>query len=136
MEVNIDISDCQAILDPINYVGCIRDIVKDVTLEAEGQCKVEAPVDTGNLMNSHSTEIGDNKGTVYNNSPYWQWVVYGRPAIEASPGHALHFFIGKTEIFAKSVKAVPANDYPQRALTTLEGKVDDIIEKNRKSRGI
>ena len=111
MEVNIDLSGAREALDPENYKGVVSDTIRDVTLYAEGECKTESPVATGNLQNSHSTEIEETKGTVYNSADYWLYVVYGH-------------------------RSYSGNDYPQRALTTTEGQVDNIIEQNITKRGI
>lgn len=111
MEVNIDFSDCKKALDESIYSGVVEDVIQDVTLYAEGEAKEECPVDTGFLMNSHSTEIEGARGTVYNSADYWIYVVYGH-------------------------RSYGGNDYPQRALTTVEGQIDSIIENAISKRGI
>lgn len=111
MEVNIDLSDCRKVLDDKIYSEVVEEVIRDTTLYAEGEAKTECPVDTGYLMNSHSTEIDEQKGTVYNSADYWLYVVYGH-----------HSYAG--------------NDYPQRALTTVEGQIDSIIENAISKKGL
>lgn len=103
IDINVDLSACEKVLNDANYKDIIGEVIRDTTLYAEGEAKEECPVDTGYLMNSHSTEIDEQNGTVYNSADYWLYVVYGH-----------HSYAG--------------DDYPQRALTTVEGKIDDIIE--------
>lgn len=56
---------------------CIAKTIKDTTLEAEKRCKSKAPVDTGNLMRSHSSQYEENEGSVHNSADYWSYVVFG-----------------------------------------------------------
>ena len=111
MEVNIDLSECRKALDDKIYNEVVEDVIRDTTLYAEGEAKEECPVDTGYLMNSHSTEIEGARGTVYNSADYWIYVVYGH-------------------------HSCPPNDYPKRALTTVEAQVDSIIDNAISKRGL
>lgn len=111
MEVNIDLSDCRKALDDKIYNEVVEDVIRDTTLYAEGEAKEECPVDTGYLMNSHSTEIDGARGTVYNSADYWIYVVFG-------------------------TRYQAANDYPQRALTTVQGQIDSIIDNAISKRGL
>lgn len=105
MEIKIDMSDAESVLDGRAYNLVESGVIRDVTLEAEGLCKYECPVDTGFLMNSHSTQILRNSGAVINTADYVLYVIYGH-----------HSYRG--------------NDYPQRALNRLEPKIQGIFDRN------
>ena len=67
-----------------------------ITTQAEEQCRLECPVVTGNLRDSHYVSVEDIVGKVLNTADYAGTVIYGDG--KRSP-----------------------NDYPQRALNNLEG---------------
>lgn len=111
MEVNIDLSGARKALDQETYKRVASNVIRDVTLQAEGECRSQAPVLTGNLRNSHSTDIDELSGRVLNSADYWIYVVFGT--------------------YKQS-----ANEYPRRALETVGKQIDSIVQKNIKDEGI
>ena len=55
----------------------IDQLVRAVTLEAESRLKEETPVDTGRLRGNWQTKIEPKLGTISNNLPYAEPVMYG-----------------------------------------------------------
>lgn len=55
----------------------VDQLVRAMTLEAEGRLKEETPVDTGRLRNNWQTKIEPKLGTISNNLPYAEPVMYG-----------------------------------------------------------
>ena len=105
-------------LSPDSYFQVITNTVSDTTLEAERQCKIEAPVGaTGNLMRGHTSQINGLEGKVTNPVPYWPYVVYG---------HHGHYGDRETEgniyidVYGnpRTSKGI-ANNYPVRAINNI-----------------
>ena len=75
-----------------NWDNILGEIIGEVALQTETECKKEAPVRTGSLMRGHSTKRnGPLEASIHNNMNYWTYVVYG-------------------------TYKMAANNYPQRAL--------------------
>jgi len=55
----------------------VDQLVRAMTLEAEGRLKEETPVDTGRLRGNWQTKIEPKLGTISNNLPYAEPVMYG-----------------------------------------------------------
>jgi hypothetical protein len=55
----------------------VDQLVRAITLEAEGRLKEETPVDTGRLRENWQTKIEPKLGTISNNLPYAEPVMYG-----------------------------------------------------------
>lgn len=87
-------------------------MIKNTTLRAEGDCKKEAPVDTGNLRRSHSSDISEMEGLVQNSAEYAVYVVHGTSKMEA-------------------------NNYPERVANTLasEKYMSKTFQSELKKRG-
>lgn len=71
-----------------------EDLVEKLTRELEYYCKLESPVDTGNLRDSHYTRLDGFNSTVGNSAEYVGYVVNG------------------------TSKQAP-NNFPQRAVNTV-----------------
>lgn len=56
---------------------CFEEVIKEVTEDADKECRSICPVDTGLLRDSHSTKSNGLEGTVHNSTDYWMYVVYG-----------------------------------------------------------
>ena len=56
----------------------VDQLVRAMTLEAEGRLKEETPVDTGRLRGNWQTKIEPKLGTISNNLPYAEPVLTGR----------------------------------------------------------
>ena len=100
MPVNVEVS--QALykkLDDKSLLQAAKRAVTDTTIDLEGECKDEAPVDTGNLQRSHSYHVLDEgkriTARVKNSTNYWVYVEYG-------------------------TKKMSANGYIQRAISTCQ----------------
>lgn len=57
--------------------SCIEETIKELTENAEKQCREICPVDTGLMRDSHSTKTTGLTGQVKNSTDYWFYVVYG-----------------------------------------------------------
>ena len=55
----------------------VDQLVRAMTLEAEGRLKEETPVDTERLRGNWQTKIEPKLGTISNNLPYAEPVMYG-----------------------------------------------------------
>lgn len=55
----------------------VDQLVRAMTLEGEKRLKEETPVDTGRLRNNWQTTIEPKLGTISNNLPYAEPVMYG-----------------------------------------------------------
>lgn len=55
----------------------VDQLVRAMTLEAESRLKEETPVDTGRLRENWQTKIEPKLGTISNNLPYAEPVMYG-----------------------------------------------------------
>ncbi|MBQ6220029.1 MAG: HK97 gp10 family phage protein [Methanobrevibacter sp.] len=71
-------------LDTNSITEAITDTVNDVTEAAVSECQSECPVRTGNLRDSHYTEIDDYTGSILNTAEYWIYVVYGTYKMSAN----------------------------------------------------
>lgn len=77
-----------------NYRKAVSETLKSIGTSAEEQCRLECPVRTGNLRDSHYTVSEEDVCRVLNTAEYAKDVIYGNST--RSP-----------------------NDYPQRALNNL-----------------
>lgn len=115
MTLQVTISPpCKKKLTPNLWVECISEVIKETTLQAEADCKTEAPVITGNLRRGHSSDFPNQlTGEIHNNMDYWVYVVFGH-----------HRYSG--------------NNYPQRVLNNLKTKnfVSKSFEKAINKRGL
>ena len=76
--------------------------IKLIASEAEENCRMECPVRTGNLRDSHYTVFEEDTAKVMNTAEYASAVIYGTES--RSP-----------------------NDYPQRALNNLNGTYEELF---------
>ena len=60
-----------------NYKTALNTAIRQTTLEAESQCKKEAPVQTGTLMRGHASTFAELEGCVTNGVEYAKYVIYG-----------------------------------------------------------
>lgn len=77
-----------------NYRKAVSETLKSIGTSAEEQCRIECPVRTGNLRDSHYTVFEEEVCRVLNTAEYAGDVIYGN-------------------------NSRPPNDYPQRALNSL-----------------
>lgn len=96
-----------------SYANAIKDTVKGVTEEGMVECQSECPVRTGNLRDSHLTEIDEYSGKILNTAHYCLYVVYG-------------------------TYKMAANNYPSRAWNNMlsQGSVRTIFNENLSKYGI
>ena len=100
--IEIDLSRFNIDKDEKNVEEKIKQGITKVTLEAEKECKTECPVDTGNLMNSIASEIGEDEGLVKTDVEYAPYVIYGTSKMEA-------------------------NNFPERAMQTIEPQLKELM---------
>ena len=116
MGINVNITFNDSFYKKLNSEGfreAIIDTVSDVTNEAVSECQSECPVRTGNLRDSHITEIDDYTGSILNTAKYWIYVVYG-------------------------TYKMSANNYPSRAWNNMlsQGTVGNIFKENLRKQGV
>lgn len=129
MEIHIDASGVEALARRYRGAGAIVQsemlgAMQRSTFRLEGQAKREAPVKTGTLRRSiTSNPVTPTLGIVGTNVPYAKWVHNGRGPITAGPGKMLRFEIGGTVFFRKSVGPAKANPFMKRALASQRGAI-------------
>lgn len=129
MEIKIDASDVARMAARYKGAGAIIEdemhgAMKRSTFRLEGQAKKEAPVKTGTLRRSiTSNPVTPTLGIVGANVPYAKWVHNGRGPITAGPGRMLRFEIGGTVFFRKSVGPAKANPFMRRALASSRAQI-------------
>lgn len=87
------------------FKKCLKGAVKETALEIEKICKKECPVDTGNLMRSHSTKLTDDGADIVNSSGYATYVAFGtsKQSPNNYPARAC-MEVGQKQFFSKNMK--------------------------------
>lgn len=124
MDIKVEIMpSCEKKLGA-NWDNILGEIIGEVALQAETECKKEAPVKTGSLMRGHSTKRnGSLEASVHNNMKYWVNVVYGTSphVIVPSGAKALYWKGAKHPVTVVHHPGNKPNNYPQRALNKVIG---------------
>ena len=99
--------------DPNKYHKAIIDTVAEVANRTLDEFRVECPVRTGNLRDSHILSVDGLSASISNSAEYWRFVVYG------------------------TIK-MAANNYPQRAWNTMvtQNIINTVFEEKLKENGI
>lgn len=87
MMINIDVQINPSFYKKVNHQiveEATQVMIKNTTLKAEGDCKKEAPYQTGNLRRSHSSDISEDEGLVQNSAEYAVYVVHGTSKMDAN----------------------------------------------------
>lgn len=112
----------------------LYEAMEELGLRIEASARKKAPVDSGRLRGSISSEVqreGADTLALYvgSNVEYAPHVEYGRGAISASGDGVLHFTVEGEDVFVKSVGPADAQPYLRPAIQEHRDTGEDLVER-------